>query len=103
MRGRQHTDCLVSIATERPAHHTYKCLVLLSQLHDLLCHRICVVLITTGVCNQQANLYAIRKFEAIVELLLRYISALQVVSSHAHSSTTPGEHRADNDGDVRIT
>src|SRR5260221_12205009 len=102
MCSSQHFDRIVSIATERPAHHTHKCLVHLGQLHDLLCHRICIVLFTTSVCNQQAHFYAIRKFSAVIKLLLRNISALEIIVSHTHCSSGSGEHCPHNHCDIWI-
>ena len=50
--ARQHFDHADNPGTKRPAHHTYKGLVRLRQLHNLLRHRVCVLRLTPRTGNQ---------------------------------------------------
>ena len=92
MRLRQRLDHIGNASTERPAHYTYKGLIHLRQLLNLLCNGCCISSLTSRVCNQQAHLDAIGQRRSIVKFLLRDIGTLQIVSSNADGGRIASDH-----------
>src|SRR6266571_1407902 len=100
MRRIQHSDCWHRAGTKGPAHYPDNSGVHVRGSHNLICHGGCIGRCIPRTGYQEANQHT-AKLHTIVVLFLCKVGSLEIITANA--DVCPGEHSADNKGDIRTT